>query len=203
MNDIINQNPWLSPVQQGTCPNCPPPFMPPPSAAQSDMFPFSAAPSQTVPQSNMTRQIPRTPEQPNPPRPIVNTFPGSAQSGFLSPSALMPPSTSNVGDMGMLPQLPTTVDGNSPNVLPGLTAINLFNQPAAVNVESLQYLNGFMLTQIGRMVSVEFLIGTSTMMTKNGRLVGVGANYILINEFESDDVIACDFYSIKFIRFYY
>ena len=72
-----------------------------------------------------------------------------------------------------------------------------------VNQESLQYLNGFLRTQIGKKVKVEFLVGTNTMTDRMGILVGVGANYILLNESETDDLLACDFYNIKFIRFYY
>ncbi|MEG0115378.1 MAG: hypothetical protein RSA00_03035, partial [Hydrogenoanaerobacterium sp.] len=87
--------------------------------------------------------------------------------------------------------------------LSGLTAINLFNQPTAVNEQSLQYLNGFLLTQIGKRVTVEFLIGSNTMVTKTGTLLGVGANYILISEFPTNNLLSCDFFSIKFITFYY
>lgn len=87
--------------------------------------------------------------------------------------------------------------------LGGLTAIDVSNQPTAVNLESLRYLNGFLLTQIGKKVMVEFLIGSNIIEEKTGVLVGVGANYILISEFPSENVLACDFYSIKFITFYY
>ena len=72
-----------------------------------------------------------------------------------------------------------------------------------MTAESLQYLNGFIRTQIGRRVRVEFLIGTNTMTDRTGILVAVGANYILLNETEADDLLACDFYNIKFIKFYY
>lgn len=72
-----------------------------------------------------------------------------------------------------------------------------------VTTESIQYLNGFLRTQIGRRVRVEFLIGTSSFVDKEGILIGVGVNYILINETDTDDITACDFYNIKFIRFYY
>ena len=78
-----------------------------------------------------------------------------------------------------------------------------WNQSVAVTPENLQYLNGFIRTQIGRKVKVEFLVGTSTLTDRIGVLVGVGANYILLNEIETDDLLACDFYNIKFIRFYY
>ncbi len=84
-----------------------------------------------------------------------------------------------------------------------LQPITDLNQPYPITGESLQYLNGFMRTQIGRKVRVEFLIGTNTTTDRIGILVGVGANYILINEFETDDILACDFYNIKFVRFYY
>lgn len=77
------------------------------------------------------------------------------------------------------------------------------DRPMAVTQESLQYLNGFLRTQIGKKVKVDFLIGTNTMTDRMGILVGVGANYILLNESETDDLLACDFYNIKFIRFYY
>ena len=67
----------------------------------------------------------------------------------------------------------------------------------------MEYLNGFIRTQIGRRVRVEFLVGTNTITDRTGILVAVGANYILINETETDDLLACDFYNIKFIKFYY
>ncbi len=76
-------------------------------------------------------------------------------------------------------------------------------QPMPMTAESLQYMNGFLRTQIGRPVTVEFLIGTNTLVDRTGTLLGVGVNYILLNEIETDDVIACDFYNIKFIKFYY
>lgn len=76
-------------------------------------------------------------------------------------------------------------------------------QPVTINSESLQYLNGFLRTQIGRPVLVDFLIGTNTLVDKSGTLLGVGVNYILLQEAETDDLLACDFYNIKFIKFYY
>ena len=65
-----------------------------------------------------------------------------------------------------------------------------------------QYLNQFLMTQVGRLVTVEFLIGTNTFIDKSGKLLAVGTNYILLLETNSDDVVACDFYNIKFIKFY-
>lgn len=84
-----------------------------------------------------------------------------------------------------------------------LAPITPTTQPAPISGESLQYLNGFLRTQIGRAVKIEFLIGTNTLVDRTGILLGVGANYVLINETETDDLVACDFYNIKFVKFYY
>lgn len=97
----------------------------------------------------------------------------------------------------------TMSQGNFPMENPQLAVINDLNQGMPMTAESLQYLNGFIRTQIGRRVRVEFLIGTNTMTDRTGILVAVGANYILLNETETDDLLACDFYNIKFIKFYY
>lgn len=78
-----------------------------------------------------------------------------------------------------------------------------FQNPYPVTPESLQYLNGFLRTQIGRRVSIDFLVGSNTIVTKLGYLLGVASNYILINELDTNDLTTCDFYNIKFIRFYY
>ena len=84
-----------------------------------------------------------------------------------------------------------------------LAPITPTTQPPSIPAESLQYMNGLLRTQIGRPVQVEFLVGTNNMVTRSGILLAVGANFILINEAETDDILACDFYNIKFIRFYY
>jgi hypothetical protein len=66
-----------------------------------------------------------------------------------------------------------------------------------------QFTQGYLRTQIGRRVRVEFLLGTNTMQDRAGTLVDVGISYIIINEEETDDLLLCDIYSIKFVRFYF
>lgn len=78
-----------------------------------------------------------------------------------------------------------------------------FSKPFPVTAESIQYMNGFIRTQIGRRAQFQFLIGNSELVEKDGFLLGVGANYILINEIGTNDITTCDFYNIKFIRFLY
>ncbi len=82
-----------------------------------------------------------------------------------------------------------------------LAPITPTTQPEPLTLSSTEYLNGFLRTQIGRRVRVEFLIGTGTLLDRTGTLVGVGANYINLRLIESDDVMTCDFFSIKFVTF--
>ena len=64
-------------------------------------------------------------------------------------------------------------------------------------------MNGFCVRRLAGQYRLNFLVGTNNMVTRSGILLAVGANFILINEAETDDILACDFYNIKFIRFYY
>lgn len=61
------------------------------------------------------------------------------------------------------------------------------------------YTPGFLKTQIGKLMRVEFLIGTNVLTDRIGRLKDVGASYIILSSIENDSLIFCDIYSIKFI----
>ena len=74
------------------------------------------------------------------------------------------------------------VDSNSPEIL-----TNPIYTPA------------FLREQIGKLMRVEFLIGTNTMTDRIGILEDVGASYILLRSFENDSLVYCDIYAIKFI----
>lgn len=100
----------------------------------------------------------------------------------------------------------TGADGESnfcPSCRKDFMPITEYNQPYPINASNIQYLNGFIRSQVGRRVHVEFLIGTNNIVEKDGYLVAVGANFILLNPLDTTDIIACDFYNIKFMKFYY
>lgn len=61
------------------------------------------------------------------------------------------------------------------------------------------YTPGFLRTQIGKLMRIEFLIGTNNMTDRIGFLEDVGASYILLRSFEGDSQIYADIYAIKFI----
>lgn len=61
------------------------------------------------------------------------------------------------------------------------------------------YTPGFLRTQIGKLMRIEFLIGTNNLVDRIGILEDVGASYIVLRSFENDSLVYCDIYSIKFI----
>ncbi len=61
------------------------------------------------------------------------------------------------------------------------------------------YTPGFLREQIGKLMRVEFLIGTNNIVDRIGILQDVGVSYILLRSFENDSLVYCDICSIKFI----
>ncbi len=61
------------------------------------------------------------------------------------------------------------------------------------------YTPAFLREQIGKLMRIEFLIGTNNLVDRIGILQDVGASYILLRSFENDSLVYCDIYSIKFI----
>ena len=61
------------------------------------------------------------------------------------------------------------------------------------------YTPAFLRQHIGKLMRIEFLIGTNNMTDRIGFLEDVGASYILLRSFEGDSLIYADIYAIKFI----
>ena len=61
------------------------------------------------------------------------------------------------------------------------------------------YTPAFLREQIGKFMRVEFLIGTTNLTDRIGILEDVGASYILLRSVESNNLVYCDIYSIKFV----
>lgn len=61
------------------------------------------------------------------------------------------------------------------------------------------YTPAFLREQIGKLMRVEFLIGTNNLTDRIGILEDVGASYILLRSIESNNLVYCDIYSIKFV----
>ena len=109
----------------------------------------------------------------------------------------------NGGQMGYptMPQAAYPVLPSGIPTGPSPTPVAPPGQQAPQTIQSPLYTPGFLRTQIGKKVRVEFLIGTGTLVDRSGTLIGVGTSYILLQLVESDDVMMCDIYSIKFVTF--
>ncbi len=65
-------------------------------------------------------------------------------------------------------------------------------------VTSPLYTAGYLNTQIGKLMKVEFLIGNN-FTDRTGTLVKVGVSYIILRPIDVNGFIMCDIYSIKFV----
>ncbi|WP_053956489.1 hypothetical protein [Inediibacterium massiliense] len=74
--------------------------------------------------------------------------------------------------------------------------------PSTPIQDDINYTQGYLRTQIGQYVKVEFLIGTNMLIDREGTLMDVGISYIILQEPETDDLVLCDIYSIKFVRIF-
>lgn len=69
-------------------------------------------------------------------------------------------------------------------------------------IQGVEYTQGYLKTQIGKRVRIEFLIGTSSLQDRTGTIEDVGISYIIISQEETNTRLLCDIYSIKFVTFY-
>lgn len=72
-----------------------------------------------------------------------------------------------------------------------------------LDYDSVQYMNGFLRTQIGRFVRLEQLVGSNTIEDREGFLVGASNNYVVLQEIGTGNIMTFDLFSIKFVYIYY
>ena len=75
----------------------------------------------------------------------------------------------------------------------------IVNQDSPETLTNNIYTPAFLRENIGKLMRVEFLMGTNNLVDRTGILVDVGASYILLRALESDIITYADIYSIKFI----
>ncbi|MEW9094293.1 MAG: hypothetical protein AB2417_04340 [Clostridiaceae bacterium] len=89
----------------------------------------------------------------------------------------------------------------TPPPRPGTTGgPSLVMEPAPPVQQDTNYTQGWLTTQIGNYVKIEFLIGTNMLIDREGVLLEVGISYVVIRESGTNDILMCDIYSIKFVR---
>ena len=98
----------------------------------------------------------------------------------------------------------------APRVLPASPQFAVPNNPLLppqyseiLDYNSLQYMNGVFRTQIGKYVKVNQLVGSNNIQEHDGFLIGVGINYIVLQEYDNNNIMFIDFYGIKNMYTYY
>lgn len=76
---------------------------------------------------------------------------------------------------------------------------NMNKQDMPESLKNTIYTPAFLRKYIGRLVKVEFLIGTSIMEDRTGILLEVGASYIILRSVQDNNLLYCDIFSIKFV----
>lgn len=72
-----------------------------------------------------------------------------------------------------------------------------------LSYDNLQYMNGFLRTQIGKECMASMSIGTAgTFASRLGYLVGVGINYFILQDPCSEEILVVDFFSLRMIQFF-
>ena len=95
----------------------------------------------------------------------------------------------------VLPENPTFSVPPNPLLSEGYNEILDYN--------SVQYLNGIFRTQIGRYVRIQQLVGSNITEYYEGFLIGVGINYIILQDYLSGNIRILDIYGIKSMYVYY
>lgn len=54
----------------------------------------------------------------------------------------------------------------------------------------------------GLFVMIEFLVGTQTLVRKQGILYSVGISFLVLYDTAEETYVVCDLYSVKFVTFY-
>lgn len=99
----------------------------------------------------------------------------------------------------------TSFTREQPSIPETKTTIETSDFPKDENrqvTEGTAYTQGWLTSKIGSYIKVEFLIGTSMLIDREGFLTEVGISYIVLKESASNDLIMCDIYSVKFVRIF-
>jgi len=80
-----------------------------------------------------------------------------------------------------------------------LTTNMMQNQQIPESLINTVYTPAFLRKHLGKLVKVEFLIGTERLEDRTGILLEVGASYIVLRSVQDNNILYCDIYSIKFV----
>ena len=91
-----------------------------------------------------------------------------------------------------------TPSAAAPN-MSGTSPSSALNIPGPPPTFDINYIPGYLASNIGKNVRAEFIIGTTQYADKQGVLSAVGVNYFVLHDVNSRTDIMCDLYSVKFV----
>ena len=94
-------------------------------------------------------------------------------------------------------------EGEAPSITTPRAPMTPDGFDESIDYDSVQSFNGFLRTQIGRYMRVEQLIGSNTIEDRFGFLVGVGNNFIILQEITTGNIMLLDIFSIRLTYVYY
>lgn len=77
---------------------------------------------------------------------------------------------------------------------------NQYNTSEQILVDYDNNLQNYLKNKLNRFAKVDFLIGNDSLISKDGILKEIGNDYIVLEMIDSNDLLVCDIYSIKFVQ---
>lgn len=147
--------------------------------------------------------------------PVPGTTNHPTGTGTIASNMAMPGMWSDENGVETIPgqpdqNIPGIPDSSQDHILPNNPQFQVPANPLLppsyqemLSYENLQYMNGFLRTQIGKYLHVQQLVTSTDIEDRYGYLVGVGLNYILLQQAGTGNISAIDYYSIKYVYVYY
>lgn len=83
---------------------------------------------------------------------------------------------------------------------------NEFSKLPAIDFNTVEMkgsMQAILSNNIGEYVLIEFIIGTESLVRKQGLLYSVGTSYVTLFDDVNNNYIVCDIFSIKFVYFFH
>ena len=83
---------------------------------------------------------------------------------------------------------------------------NEFSKLPAIDFNTVEMkgsMQAILSNNIGEYLLIEFIIGTESLVRKQGLLYSVGTSYVTLFDDANNNYIVCDIFSIKFVYFFY
>jgi hypothetical protein len=100
--------------------------------------------------------------------------------------------------------MPNPTPEPTPEPTPPITTLppDFVIEPGPPVQTDINYTQGYLQSQIGKYVKIDFLVGTNLYIDKEGILKDVGISYVILQEPNTDNLLLADIYSIKFVEIF-